>query len=428
MKKVCFLFFCIISTVVTFAQETIEISFADGRDTIRRTSTPITYDLVVKVDSVKINTDSLLLYTLIIKVIEEESTFPKTDYQLFFNTINLRELKSENHFFITLKGDSIVDRDRVLRFRLEVLKNDKKSGVNVAQSNTTHEIIIQGFRTLNKYNYLGYIGTNFDLVDGVKTKDIFFAVNIFTPPQYMREKFGFNLGLYGNRTLTLTDNATKIRYSRVVGLSGDSVRNYTEEATKSVSRVSDNLGATFSPLLCMGFLSDPESKAQLYYAPQVDFIWRRTQITTTYKDAKSIDSVDMATRPQVSSLALQPSSETIPINVYDVYLGWAGLLLNHENKFISMRLQGSFGNSFSYIAIHNNAVTSVIHQQYAREWNWFCYVRAWITEPSSGLTFGAEVSNTMFRSSSYQPYFNVTLSKALNLNAIGALFQPVTSR
>lgn len=421
--------FCLIALGNATAQQTATVSFLQTQDTIRKKAVSVIYPIIIKTDSVKIDQDSLKFYTVTAKVDAEKSTLPKSDYKLDYSSITMDKLSSEQTFFLTIKGDSITDRDRHLFLNLEITKGGVKEGINVSSGKTTMHIIVEGVRDITKYNYLGYIGTNFDLIDGVRAKDIFFAVNLFAPPQDRGKGFGFNLTLYGNRTLSLTDTSGRRQYtSRIVGIGGDSARTYTEEALRTVTRVSDNLGATFSPLIRIGKVSDPGRKTQLYYAPQFEFIWRRTKITTSYTDNVLVDSTDRPNRPIRGTLILTPATETIPINIYDVYLGLAGATLNHENEHISVRIQASLGINYSYIALRSSRLSEKERgPEYDRSWNVFTYLRTWITEPISGLTFGGEVSN-LFGKGNYRPYYNVTLSKAINLNALGAIFQPITAR
>lgn len=437
------IFFLITGT--TSAQQTVKITFAQAQDTIRKKQTAIIYPIIINSDSVMIPKDSLHLYTVTAKIDEEKSTLPKSNYKLDFNSIALDKLlasaSSGYTFFLTVDGDSVVDRDRHLFLNLVVTKDSEEVGVNLTRSNSTLHITVESFKALNKYNYLGYIGTNFDLIDGVKTRDLFFAVNLFVAPQDSGQGFGFGLTLYGNRTISLTDTSGRRTYtSKIVGLGGDSARFYEAEGLRTITRVSDNLGATFSPLYRIGIkarkknwkarlnkVSNTDRITQLYYAPQFEFIWRRTIITTTYTDNILIDSTDRPNRPIRGTLVLTPIYEAVPFNIYDVYLGLAGILLKHENTSISIRVQSSFGVNFSYIASNSRESSTSNYQQYERAWNPFFYARAWVTEPLSGLTFGAEVSN-IFGRGNYRPYYNVTLSKAINLNALGAIFQPITSR
>jgi hypothetical protein len=143
-----------------------------------------------------------------------------------------------------------------------------------------------------------------------------------------------------------------------------------------------------------------------------------------------VDSVDRPNRPFSGTVILtEPSSKT-NLNVYDIYLGLLGVMVNHENKFISVRVNAALGLNVSYVAGRGGGATRAneIKTSYTRISQMFFFTRTWITEPVSGVTIGAEVSNTLFRRANAQPYFNVTLSKAINLSSLAGIFQPVTSR
>ncbi|MEZ2445671.1 hypothetical protein AB6805_28345 [Chitinophaga sp. RCC_12] len=426
MFKFLFLFLTCAGIALTASSQSVLINFKAAKDTIRR-GDEVIYPVTIQVDSIKINADSLPLYTITFKENEEKSTLPKSAYSMDFTSTTLDKLGKEYTFYLRVKKDKESDRDRLLFLNFEITKNGKKVNINNAKNDTELALTIQGLKTLQAFNYLAYIGTNFDLVDGIKAQNLFFATNIFVAPRPTGKDWGFTLTLYGNRTMTTTDT-TQPRYTaRAVPIGGDSARFFTEEATLTTNRVSDNLGASFSPLIRLWGLSSPEKTAQIYYAPQFEFIWRRTRITSTYSGAKVIDSIDRANRPFTTTLILTPPNSVTPINVYDVYLGFLGILLNHENKHISIRVQASLGLNISYTA-GNSGVSRATKVLYSKDSNAFFFTRAWITEPLSGLTFGAEVANTFGRKDNAQPYYNVTLSKAINLNALAVIFQPVATR
>ncbi|RYF85819.1 MAG: hypothetical protein EOO03_12720 [Chitinophagaceae bacterium] len=128
-------------------------------------------------------------------------------------------------------------------------------------------------------------------------------------------------------------------------------------------------------------------------------------------------------------------------NVYDVYLGIAGLLLRYENDEISVRLSSSIGLNLNYTpvgALSNNPNTGTanpIYPTYHREKRIFFFGRLWITEPTTGLTLGAEVSNYFgnrkekgVKIPKAQPYYNVTLSKAFDLKNLAGFVKPLTNR
>src|SRR5690606_34115601 len=142
--------------------------------------------------------------------------------------------------------------------------------------------------SIDDYRYLAYIGTNFDLVDGIKTSNLFFATNIFVP-RYT-EAVGFAVSLYGNRTFTATDTTGTSNFiSKRIGY-GDSAWIFNSKGLATRTRTSDNLGAVVQPLIPLWKLSLKNTPIQLYYAPHFEFIWRRTHITTEIKNPVFLDS------------------------------------------------------------------------------------------------------------------------------------------
>lgn len=265
---------------VTTAQKTVKVYFKQEKDTISRDIKPDVLPITLKGDLGKIDKDSLKFYTVAVKTNDEKSTFARASYNLNFNSFTLDKLSAafEYTFYLNLLADPNTDRERHLYLYLEITKNDKQE-VNAADSNLTLDILVHPYSGIKKYNYLAYVGTNFDLVDGIQAKNLFFATSIFSTPEIKKGGFGFFLTLYGNRAVTSTDISDRVRYApKIVPLPGDSARTYFEEALKTVTRVTDNLGATFSPLIRIGkTLGDPKRETQLYYAPQFELIWRRSK-------------------------------------------------------------------------------------------------------------------------------------------------------
>jgi hypothetical protein len=423
MIKLSLIIISLFAVTQAMAQGTIEVSFKNTNETFDRADKEVTYPITIKVDKEKYIKSTPDLNVVSIKTNDAKSSFARKDYALNFNSVPLEKLANEYTFYITIKDTSLTE-DKHLILNIEISNAGDLVNLNSAKANTELDILIKSRKQFKQYNYLAYVGTNFDLVDGIKAKNLFFATNSFVPPKGKGKGFGFNLTLYGNRTLTATDSSSKVRIaSRIVGLGGDSARTYFDEATKTVSRVTDNLGGSFSPLIRIGkTMGNSNRSTQLYYAPQFEFIWRRTKMTTAYTDKKLVDSVTRQNRPIVGSINLTPEMETASFNVYDVYLGLIGALLNHENEHIIIRVQSSVGFNITYTALGKVAMAD-LKTQYDRKVNIFSFTRAWIMEPKSGVTFGAEVSNTFLKKNGYQPYFNVTLSKALNMSGLAGLFK-----
>ena len=135
---------------------------------------------------------------------------------------------------------------------------------------------------LENYRYLGYLGTNFDLVDGIEAKKLYFATNIFIPAQ---NKLGVHLGVYGNRTMTKYDTAENVTFiSRRSFYKPDSIIVSTDSGRKVRTQISDNIGAFFAPVIPIY----KEGDLKFYYAPNFEFVWRRNRVETDFSNNTTI--------------------------------------------------------------------------------------------------------------------------------------------
>lgn len=338
--------------------------------------------------------------------------------------VQFEKLKAENVFELRFTAETEPEIKRKLVLKLKIIDS---TGSEVPDSlnknkNLIHEVnILPALDTIKNYSFLGYLGTNFDLVDGIKAKNLFFAINAFIPE---KKTWGISIGLYGNRTLTRTDTSRGTSFtSKIVSLGDTTILYFKDTATKVSSRVSDNLGAVFSPLIPIRVLNDGDLK--IYYAPQFEFIWRRTTIDESYQDTYTyrIDTIKRS-RPLGGATLITPLKIKTELNIYDVYIGLVGFLLKYETDDISLRLNSSVGWSYSYSP---TGALSSPNLTYTRKERKFLFVRLWLTEPTTGMTLGAEMSN-YFGNGKALPYYNVTLSKAFNLKSLVAFIQPITKR
>jgi hypothetical protein len=389
---------------------------------------------------------------------DDKSKLPSSNFEIV-STINGKQLndlaKSNPIRVIIKKEDESFKQFKPLKLVLSLKVKKKEKGKDgkdneVADEEMNNEgkikkitlVVLPSEEPLLSYKFLGYLGTNFDLVDGVQAKNLFFATNIFIPEN---KRWGFSLGLYGNRTMTRTDTSKQTSFeSKIVKINTDSIARYFDTATKVTTRVSDNIGINFMPLIALNSdLLNDEGPLKLYYAPQFEFIWRRTTLENAYLNQQTlrIDSMRNRFPANTSFPLITPASTKVDFNVYDVYLGLVGLLLRYETEDISVRINSSVGINLNYTplgALSNGTSTgnpNPVYPTYNEEKRFFFFGRLWITEPTTGLTLGAEVSNyfgkrevNRVKVSNAQPYYNVTLSKAFNLKNLAAFVKPLTNR
>jgi hypothetical protein len=372
-------------------------------------------------------------YKLKVEVDLQKSTLPYKDFEMSFEEIPLSKIRKDHKFFISILPDSEFDRQREIYLKVSISHATdtdlKKISNDIKDPDLTLKVLADS--AVRQYNYLAYIGTNFDLVDGIKAKNLFFATNIFRHPikdtLSKKKGIGFSLTLYGNRTLSATENmgTDEYTYKLVPIPDKDSAFVHRQRGQRVRTRVSDNLGAAFSPVLHIGKLSNEDRIIQVFYAPQVEFIWRRATTTDEYTNVEKLDSTGKTYFRGGNVLIQTPASSSRSFNYYDFNLGLFGWFASHETEDISLRFQIAGGYSFRYSNRRGPSYEGDSNL-FERQGNWYFGARAWITEPTSGLTLGAEVTNRLFNN--YEPFYNVTLSKAISFNHLGSIFAPITSR
>ncbi len=352
------------------------------------------------------------------------STLVASEYELLYADISLSELqKQKKHsFFVRIKGDTMPDRDRELVLKIELYGTELKSENTGEKQKLT--LSVRGIEPpLNDFNYLAYIGTNFDLVEGIKAKNLFFATNIYAPNRIQNWGVGFYLSLYGNRTLTSVDTSGNTTILAGVERRNDSLIHYRETSDRIRSRVSDNIGVYFSPLLNLKNLS-LNKNTQIFYSPSVEFIWRRTSVNTVFSNREAFDTVVVA--PNNPQLPISGNAIMVNFNEYNFNWSVLGFMIAHENKRISLRMHVvAVGLSHIYRSTGSSSALSLADPNYSRTFDPFFSGKVWITEATTGITLQAEVTNNL---RTLRPYYGITLSKAFDFKHLGTLFQPITSR
>ncbi|TAG11961.1 MAG: hypothetical protein EAZ35_09030 [Sphingobacteriia bacterium] len=409
MKKGILLIFFTHLCVLIFAQENYAISFEKAIIQLKKSNTE---DRVYKINFSANIPDSYKLtekFHFSVQLDSVKSNLGFNECEIAFPDLHIGNLKKQNSCFLTLKKDSLPDRARklVLKFNVSYLSPDKNLGLykEITVEVSEHRIL----DSLTAYNYLAYIGTNFDLVNGIKPNHLFFATNIFLPP--VANKVGVYLSLFGNRTMLRTDTTGNIRrVYRINRISDSSFMNYTEQVRLSRTSISDNLGAYFNPLIKLGSISDISNALQLYYSPSLEFVWRRTQIISSFSNAGNRDSTIQKGRFP-GTLDFE-ATNTVYANEFAFNAGLIGFFMAHENKNISVRVHASVGYSSSFYPSDQDRV----YASTKRVDDIFFSGRAWITESKTGITLQAEITNTANYS---RPFYGVTLSKAIHYGDIG---------
>jgi len=364
-----------------------------------------------------------------VEAVTDKTTLLRSSYSLNFQKIKFNDLStsdsSRNVGFLIIKKDSTTDRQRVLTFIMKRFINNQLA--TDGRSSDTIQILVDGILTtdsLKTYNYLAYVGTNFDLVDGIQARNLFFATNFFIKPSSKKGNVGMFLSLYGNRTMTVTDSSgITRRVSKIEPASDTTTRFIYEQSTIVRNRVSDNLGAYISPLIKLWDASKSDNQLQLYYTPSLEFVWRRTEISTIYTNPTNQDTM-IQSRPS-TGIINYPSSSKIFRNNFAFNVGAVSLMVVHETQNISIRVHCSVGYSSNFFPYSNRGVSVVDDISYFTQGDVFFSGRAWVTEPYTGITLQAEITNTLINP---RPFYGVTLSKAIDFKSISTIFKPLTRK
>lgn len=382
----------------------------------------------LKINQIKI--DHPENYSLAVEVDQMNSTLSSGEYSFSYRKTLLSKLGQEEKLYLTINKDTLPDRERTIVLNVKCYENASGNEFPNIGTNKKMTITVEPSDQKpksNGYEYLAYVGTNFDLVEGIQAKDLFFATNIYKSPEHTdKKKVGFYLSIYGNRAFSQIDSSGTInRIVSIDSLTQDSYRVVRERRKIRNERSTDNLGAYISPLIKMNFLNSPSSDLKLYYSPSLEFVYRRTRSKIDYLGESSLDSItisgDINDFPgRVQNL---PESKSISYNEYSFNLGLVGLFLSLENERISVRVHGSVGYSSNYFADFDNGFGNSVALKHSSDV--FFTGRAWITEPVSGLTLQAEVTNSLINP---RPFFVATLSKAFDFKDLGSIFSPISSR
>lgn len=327
--------------------------------------------------------------------------------------------------YISIKPDSVIPEKSNLTLKLIV--KDSLDRIITDENTAFNKTIVLNLESgsnapYSKYKNLSYIGTNFDLVEGVKAQNLFFATNVLSHPS-KNSKTGFYLSLYGNRAMSNTENIDE-NYITTEVIPLDSIQAIRVRKMVSSTRTTttDNIGAHFSTLHPIFGTLKSKSEFKTYFTASIEFIWKRTNILTEYGEVKHVDSTlsNSSIRNHLVLNSLQPSTQSV--NEYAFHLG-PGIFLALENDDISIRIHHTIGYASNYFLTPGSINSTEVKVEQKKDI--FYTGRAWITEPKTGLTLQAEINNQL---ENPRPFYVVTLSKAFKLDKLAGFFSPVTAR
>lgn len=372
-------------------------------------------------------------YSIKVKANNSKTSIASSEYEVHIVNDNFKASSESEEVFVVLnvKQDSIPDRTRELVLELDI-KSDTIDLNNENKGDHKFVVIsVEGHSTINSLNYLAHIGTNFDLVDGIQPKNLFFATNFFIPAresklvkrkkvskkgkEYRRQlKFGTYFSLYGNRSFSTIDS-TRIPPRNIAAVRDIDSLILTKETFNRISNSStDNIGAQVSFPLQIGQFASSSKKTKFWPQLSFEFIWRRSKEAISFNAAGMETTVKDIFDQTIFDRASLPTNYTRIDNIYEFNYG-IGFFTDHTTDDISIRFNWSVGSSSAYEVDTNEDGEKDIYFS----------GKLYVIEPKSGLTLHADVYN---RLKNPQPYYVVTLSKAFSLSSLGKILQPLSSR
>jgi hypothetical protein len=404
--------------VISFSTDSLEVTRGKSKSIIELS---INVQTIIGLDSASLSLEQDL----------SKSDLSANAFSITPNIFDAQEIKKADggslKAYLAVNPDTLVDRNRNLVLKI-VTKNAKGEDLSKNNRSTvaTLHITVKPFakeEALDGFSHMAYVGTNFDLAEGkIESKNLFFAANILKKPKTPDNVTGFYLSIYGNRAMTVTDSSRTAVRQDYQPLTDSTYNRITINNEMILDRTSDNIGAYISPLFDLKFFHKSQRKARdfaLYYAPSLEFVWRRTVERINFNEPVRDTLLINGTIPVGANPVSSLRATSRAYNEYMFNAGFVGLFMVLENKSLSVRVHGSVGYSNLYTAANSQATA------YEQQQDIFFTGRAWITEATTGLTLQAEVNNTL---NNPRPFFVATLSKAINFKDLSGIFKPITKR
>jgi hypothetical protein len=326
-------------------------------------------------------------------------------------------------FYIKHKRNSV--DDRIIKIKLSATDVDNKP-VELIDSNLTYSLYIKPYRgdTLsdqkkNGYEFWFFTGTNVDLLDGVKLKELYFKgtylFNVGKKNKTYRNSIYITFGK--NRYFTERDSTSRNNfYDRVFKANdGDSItiangyyKNYRTTST-------DNIFASVHYLLKIADLSTEESNFYLNFG----FLSSLQTITTKYNNIVIV--ADTATFLRTGSF---DTFRPLPVNMKqrqlssDISVGITHIL-STDKVNVKTFLSGGI-SFFNYPYVVRERDTENFAERRS-EIKAFGQIRLDATVLDPGISIGFE---TYIRQKQI-PLFNVSITKVLDFQKLKGLFSKV---
>ncbi len=318
--------------------------------------------------------------------------------------------------------------DRIVLLKLKATDKNGKA-IPVYNENNSYRIYIKPLSkdTLedaqkNGYEFWLFTGTNIDLLDGVKLKELYFKgsylINFKNNDRFTR--YWMHLTFGKNRFFSDRDSLSRISFNDIVmsPSSQDSItiaRGYYNSFRQTVT---DNIFSSVDILYNIEEWSSQRSKLFL----NAGFYIGLQTLRTTYENHSVIADTLTYERVPDSIYRFRPLAQESKIREFNYNLGIGFTHILSTDK-INVKTHFSTGlNAFTYpYARRTEGISESVFYQNRRML--FVQLRAEATVLNPGISIGFE---TFIREGQI-PLFNISLTKVLDITQLSSLFGTVQS-
>lgn len=399
--------------------EPVKVSFKKTNDTINSSSVKeIDYRFEIEVEAQE-KYDSIYVDFLPIK-----NEFQIGNENIYFATNKpILVLKSLENKTIGVNIKLIRENlnDRVMSFVLKVY--DKKGNeVRLSkEGNLVHKVYVKPYTAGLSENWfrkghqlLFYTGTNFDFLDGIKAKDLYFKVNYFfnIPNGGKPSKKWINISLAKNRYSSVSDTLTNTTFADILNSSKDSLSIVKGKYNVLTTTSFENFAFNLELHNLNSDISNDESRLFSLFGISSNL----QNIRKSYITKINVSDTSNISRADFSKYQLIPLPKTRSYLQIDnfLYFGFNHIL---NSDIIEVKSKLSAGLNVSIIPISTQVLGSNVSTDYTTLRRIFFRLEESITILNPGITLAAEVLYI----GNQVPFFNVTLSKVFGPSFISKL-------
>jgi len=396
----------------------IKINFETSNDTIASSQgQEITkhVKIIVKKDS----TSTLKNLTLKMEIVKGKSNLKPDNIfipQIFPYAI--ADLKKEIIIDVPIKLSRDNAHDRILSLQLTAFKNDTVKVDIDDDKKGFAEIYIEPYKlNLNDdpdFEPLLFAGTNFDLLDGGKPKELYVRLNLFwriTPKNYLQ------LGIYSNRTFTTPDSVGNIPFSSIFRTK----KNITDTTLSSVSGTySRKSSYTYEPIAIYfeyhKKIIDNDRLASIFVTGGMEIGIVKTTIKNEISNIVADTTVIKIPQGRIVQTPMADKGFDFLRPNYLTYLG-VMFLKDNDDFNIKFQFLAGFNNYWNPVFISKSM------DVFKRENDLYSATKLNVIIKKVGIGLGIE----MLLRQNTPAVISATLSKVINLKDIKSLFNPISS-